>query len=88
MANYKFCKLSESVSTVYMRGIDKCSLHISTTNSKLGFIPSFNLLPGVTCSKESCTHCLREGCYAVKNAFRIMQCFAQGIAKRAACVGT
>lgn len=70
MANYKFGKLSESVSHVYMKGLDNCSLHISTTNSKLGCIPSFNLLPGITCSKESCGHCLREGCYAVKNAFR------------------
>lgn len=70
MANYKFSKLSESVSHVYMGGIENCSLHISTTNSKLGFIPSFNLLPGLTCSSESCKHCLREGCYAVKNAFR------------------
>lgn len=51
-------------------GVEKSSLHISTTNSKLGFIPSFNLLPGVTCSSEACAHCLREGCYAVKNAFR------------------
>ena len=70
MASYKFCKLSESVSTVYSRGISNCTLHISTTNSKLGFIPSFNLLPGITCSPESCKHCLREGCYAVKNVFR------------------
>lgn len=70
MANYKFGKLSESVSMVYARGVDKCELHISTTNSKLGFIPSFNILPGLTCSRESCKHCLREGCYAVKNVFR------------------
>ena len=45
-------------------------IHISVTNSKLGNIPSFNLLPGFTCSPESCKHCLREGCYAVKNLFR------------------
>lgn len=43
---------------------------ISSGNSKLGEIPSFSLLPGVTCSKEACRHCLQEGCYAVKNAFR------------------
>ena len=70
MASYKFYKLSESVSAVYSRGVSGCNLHISTTNSKLGFIPSFNLLPGITCSPESCKHCLREGCYAVKNVFR------------------
>lgn len=68
MANYKFFKLSESCTTVSMR--KDYSLHISTSNSKLGVIPSFNLLPGLTCSSESCRHCLHEGCYAVKNAFR------------------
>lgn len=68
MANYKFYKLSESYSKVLDKG--NVSLHISTSNSKLGCIPSFNLLPGLTCSPESCKHCLREGCYAVKNVFR------------------
>lgn len=68
MANYKFSQLSESMRTVYSR--KDIGMHISTTNSKLGSIPSFNLLPGVTCSSESCAHCLREGCYAVKNVFR------------------
>ena len=68
MANYRFCELSSALSRVTDRG--HISYHISTTNSKLGCIPSFNLLPGVTCSAESCKHCMREGCYAVKNAFR------------------
>ena len=68
MANYKFSKLSESCNAVSVR--KDYSLHISTSNSKLGIIPSFNLLPGITCSPESCRHCLLEGCYAVKNAFR------------------
>ena len=68
MANYKFNKLHEGLETVGER--EFISLHISTTNSKLGCIPSFNLLPGITCSPESCRHCLREGCYAVKNLFR------------------
>lgn len=70
MAKYKFEKLSESVKIVRERGVENCELHISTTNSKLGLIPSFNILPGLTCSKESCKHCLLEGCYAVKNVFR------------------
>ena len=70
MANYWFSNLSTSVSRVFMRGLDNVSMHISTSNSKLGSIPSFNLLPGITCSPESCRHCLREGCYAVKNVFR------------------
>lgn len=68
MANYRFSALSDSLRVVSMR--ENVSMHISTTNSKLGCIPSFNLLPGVTCSPDSCKHCLREGCYAVKNAFR------------------
>ena len=44
-------------------------IHISMSNSKLGNIPSFNLLPGFTCSTASCKHCLKGGCYAVKNMF-------------------
>jgi len=43
-------------------------ISISGGNSKLGTIPSFSLLPGVTCSGTACAHCLREGCYAAKNA--------------------
>ena len=68
MANYKFHYLSTALNKAGDQ-IER-ELHISTTNSKLKSIPSFNLLPGITCSKESCGHCLREGCYAVKNAFR------------------
>lgn len=52
------------------RGIDNVQLHLPRGNAKLGDIPAFNLLPGVTCSPEACAHCLREGCYAVKNALR------------------
>ena len=70
MSNYKFYKLSESYSRVLSGECGNISLHISTTNSKLGIIPSFNLLPGLTCSPSACLHCMREGCYAVKNAFR------------------
>ena len=69
MANYQFKVLWDAESKVYCR--DLISMHISTTNSKLGAsIPSFNLLPGVTCSSDACGHCLKDGCYAVKNAFR------------------
>lgn len=68
MANYRFNMLNYSLSVV--GGRPEVDMHISTSNSKLGMIPSFNLLPGLTCSRESCAHCLREGCYAVKNAFR------------------
>ena len=41
-------------------------IHVSKGNSKMGKIPSFSLLPGVTCSKEACATCLKEGCYAAK----------------------
>lgn len=51
-------------------GREAVKVSISTGNSKLGEIPSWSLLPGVTCSREACRHCLQEGCYAVKNAFR------------------
>lgn len=71
MAKYQFNKLAEGMKIVIdTRDKNNLHIHISVTNSKLGRIPSFNLLPGVTCSPESCAHCLREGCYAVKNCFR------------------
>lgn len=70
MANYKFSNLSTAYSRVLSGECGDVTMHISTSNSKLGDIPSFNLLPGLTCSPDSCKHCLREGCYAVKNAFR------------------
>ena len=41
--------------------------HVPRGNSKLGSIPAFNLLPGVTCSATACATCLKDGCYAVKN---------------------
>lgn len=71
MANYRFDEIGKSVNHVKeTRDIEKMHIHISVSNSKLGSIPSFNLLPGFTCSAESCKHCLKEGCYAIKNAFR------------------
>lgn len=47
---------------------ENASVHISTSNSKLGHIASFNLLPVLTCSATACKTCAVEGCYAVKNA--------------------
>lgn len=47
---------------------DRAAFHEPRDNSKLRGIPAFNLAPGRTCSPEACAHCLREGCYAVKNA--------------------
>jgi len=37
---------------------------ISKGNTKLGNIPSFSLLPGVTCSEAAKKTCFLEGCYA------------------------
>ena len=42
-------------------------VRISTTNSKLGLIPSVNLVPVVTC-RENCP-CVKE-CYAMRGNFR------------------
>lgn len=46
---------------------DKIKLHISTSNSKLGDIPSVNLPPIITC-KPGCP-CAKT-CYALKGRFR------------------
>ena len=43
--------------------------HAPRANSKTGSIPAWNILPGCTCSGAARAHCLKEGCYAVKNAF-------------------
>lgn len=51
-------------------GLASVKISISGGNRKTGAIPAFSLLPGVTCSKEACRHCLQEGCYAVKSAFQ------------------
>lgn len=48
--------------------IDRSIFHEPRDNSKLKGIPAFNLVPGRTCSAAACAHCLKEGCYAVKNA--------------------
>ena len=47
---------------------DVSNFHEPRDNNKLKGIPAFNLIPGKTCSPEACAHCLRENCYAVKNA--------------------
>lgn len=47
---------------------DRAAFHEPRDNSKLKGIPAFNLVPGRTCSPEACAHCLKDGCYAVKNA--------------------
>ena len=53
-----------------MRGLEDVKVSISEGNRKTGEIPAFSLLPGVTCSREACRHCLQEGCYAVKTCFQ------------------
>jgi len=47
---------------------DRAAFHEPRDNSKLKGIPAFNLVPGRTCSPDACAHCLKEGCYAVRNA--------------------
>ena len=49
------------------KGGHKLPVRISTTNSKLGLIPSVNLVPVVTC-RENCP-CVKE-CYAMRGNFR------------------
>ena len=46
---------------------DRFGFHAPRGNSKLTEIPAFNLVPGKTCSPEACAHCMKEGCYALKN---------------------
>ena len=66
--SYDFAKLFEignnAIST------DRAVFHAPLANSKLGNIAAFNMLPGCTCSAEARRHCMKEGCYAVKNLFR------------------
>lgn len=47
---------------------DRSDFHEPRSNSKLEDIPAWNLAPGITCSAPACSHCLMDGCYAVKNA--------------------
>lgn len=47
---------------------DRSAFHEPRDNSKLKGIPAHNLIPGKTCSPAACAHCMKEGCYAVKNA--------------------
>ena len=44
--------------------------HAPRGNSKTGDIPAWNVLPGFTCTACANRTCLREGCYALKNALR------------------
>lgn len=48
--------------------LDLHGFHQPRPNKKTGSIPGWALLPGVTCSGDSCNHCFIDGCYAVKNA--------------------
>lgn len=42
-------------------------ISISKGNSKLGRIAQFNLMPGLTCSKQANKTCYVDGCYAKKS---------------------
>ena len=60
-----------TASAVRKTDTDDCRAHFSyETNSKLGRIAGFSLIPGYTCSMEACAHCGIEGCYAIKNVLR------------------
>lgn len=64
--SYNYKVLWQAKTDRYLQGIR--NVHFSNGNAKLGIIPSFSLLPGVSCSAEACATCLKEGCYACKNA--------------------
>lgn len=65
-AGYDIKKLFDIVNDAITT--DRSAFHEPRDNSKLRGIPAFNLAPGRTCSPEACAHCLKDGCYAVKNA--------------------
>lgn len=66
--NYDFSVLFDAYRETVHKGHDKISIHIPRPNTKTGTIPVWNILPMVTCSREACDSCGKEGCYAVKNA--------------------
>ena len=68
MANYNFSRFFSQVNDSINR--DLSSFHAPRGNAKTGEIPAWNLVPGVTCSGEACAHCMKEGCYAIKNMIR------------------
>lgn len=67
MANYNFGKVFTLINDAIKQ--DRYGFHIGGS-SKLGEIPGWSLVPGRTCSPEACSHCMKEGCYAMKNMLR------------------
>ena len=63
---YDIKRMFDIVNDIIAR--DVSTFHEPRDNSKLHGIPAFNLMPGKTCSAAACATCMREGCYAVKNA--------------------
>ena len=68
MANFDFRALWEAYNAERDAGV--VEFHAPRGNSKLGQIPAWNMLPGVTCSAGACEYCMKDGCYTVKNCFR------------------
>ena len=69
MANYDFKRIFDTIDTAVAE--DRAAYHAPRGNGKTGeTIPCWNQVPGRTCSPEACSHCMREGCYAMKNMLR------------------
>lgn len=68
MANYDYKRIFDQVKEKAQR--DEYAWHDLRGNNKTGVIPAFSIVPGVTCSPEACAHCMKDGCYAIKNMVR------------------
>lgn len=70
MANYDFARYERNAKNYIAAHMNEYNFHAPRGNKKTGEIPAFNVLPGITCTRESCQHCYKEGCYAIKNGLR------------------
>ena len=68
MANYNYKEIFDTVRAAIRS--DRSNYHAPRGNSKTGTIPAWNVCPGITCSPDACAHCMKEGCYAMKNMLR------------------
>ena len=63
--------MAMTAEAVRKREAGLCKAHFSyETNTKLGRIAGFSVMPGYTCTMAACAHCGVEGCYAIKNVIR------------------
>lgn len=70
MANYDYDRYMGNVLNWMVEHKDELYDVTPRGNSKTGEFPCYNLLPGLTCTVEAREHCMKEGCYAIKNALR------------------